>query len=200
MTGEELEVRKRLSVTVALVEIASVALLVFFLERRVVADTTGILLLAFFPIAFGLHLTEEFIAPGGFISWDHIYRPRFAGTPGSFYVNVNTYPAILLLLFTAASFNYRGEFGRGVPSWLVFLTMMGWNAVYHLRGAMRTRRYSPGMITGLALFIPLTAASYTHFLSRRVIDWPTAAVCMVIALLAWPVLDLMKKRGGRKTA
>ena len=200
MTTEEAEVRKRLSVVVVLVEIASAALLVFLLERKVVPDATGILLIVLFPIAFGLHVTEEFIAPGGFIAWNHIYRPKLVDTPGSFYVKANTYPAILAFLFAAGSFNYRGGYGGGLPSWLAFLTFMSWNAIYHLRGAIRTRRYSPGMVTGLALFIPLAAASYAHLLEKGVVNGPIAALCAGTALVIQPILDLMKGRGRKKAA
>lgn len=200
MTMKEAEVRKRLRVVVVLLELASLALLALLLWQKTVPDTMGILLLLLLPIAFGLHVTEEFIFPGGFIAWDNVFRPQFTDTPGSFFVKVNTYPGIFAFLVVLGAFDYRGGYGMGVASWLYFSTFMSWNAIFHLRGAIRTRRYSPGMVTGIALFIPLMIAAYVHFMANRVVGWPIAALCVAFALLTQPVLDLIKRRGRKKTA
>jgi len=195
MTAKEAEVRKRLSVVVVLVELASLVLLFFLLRIRVVQDTLGIKLLLLLPIIFGLHVTEEFIVPGGFIAWDNLYRPQFRDTPGSFYVNVNRLPLIAAVLVVLGAFNYEGKYAAtGLPSWLGFLTFMAWNAIFHLRGAIATKQYSPGMLTGLLLFVPCTVASYAHFIRVGAVHWYIAAVCVAAALAVQPMLDWFKRR------
>lgn len=200
MTAKEAEVRKRLSVAMGLLEVASLALMLLLIRFKIVPDTTGILLVSLLPIVFGLHVTEEFIIPGGFIPWDNVFRPQFTDTPGSFYVKVNAYPGLFAFLAVLGAFDYRGGYGAGIGSWLVFSTFMSWNAIFHLRGAIRTKRYSPGVVTGLALFIPLMIAAYMHFMANDIVGWPAAALYVAIALAIQPVLDLMKRRGRKKAA
>jgi len=199
MTAKEADVRRRLSVVVVLLEAASLTLLFSLIRLRIVSDTVGILLLCLLPIAFGLHVTEEFILPGGFIAWDNVFRPQFTETAGSFYVKVNTYPGIFAFLVVLGGFDYRGGYGAGVASWLVFATFMSWNAIFHVRGAIRTRRYSPGMVTGLALFWPLMVAGYAHFMAAGIVSWWIAAACIAGALVIQPILDLIKGRGRKET-
>lgn len=112
VTAQEVDVRNKLLTVTLAIEIASLVLLGFFLHQKVVSDRTGIVLLALLPIVFGLHVTEEFVYPGGYISWVRVYRRRFADTPGSFYVKINAIPGIGMVLLLLGSFDYRGGYGR----------------------------------------------------------------------------------------
>ncbi|HVN93439.1 MAG TPA: HXXEE domain-containing protein [Terracidiphilus sp.] len=200
MTEKEVEVRKRLIVVVVLVEVVSLALLLLFLRLKIVPDAKETALLMMLPIVFGLHVTEEFIAPGGFISWNNLFRPQFARTSASYYVKLNGYVLVLSLLVVLGAFDYRGGFGFGISSWLVVATFMSWNAIYHLRGAIKTRSYSPGMVTGLGLFWPLTVISCAHFMETGVMRPWMFVECTVVALLIQPALDAMKRHGQKKSA
>jgi len=200
MTPKELTVRKRLGAVVGPLELAACLLLLVLLRQNVMPGRAGVVLILLLPIAFGLHVTEEFIFPGGFIAWDNRYRPQFADTAGSFYVKVNTIPGVAALLVALGAFDYAGGFSRAaLPSWLALAAFMSWNAVsFHLRGALRTRRYSPGMATGLLLFLPLTAAGYVYLLRCGAVDALGVAASLAAALALQPVLDLLKRRGLRK--
>lgn len=198
MTIKELQVRARLGKMVALLEFASFSLLLFFFRQKVVPDRLGLLLVFLLPIAFGLHVLEEFIYPGGFISWDNVFRPKYTGTPASYYVKVNALPAIASLLVVLGAFDYAGKFSFGIRSWLALLTFLAWNAVFHIRGALRTTRYSPGMVTGILLYIPLAIVSYVHFMKSGVIDSPSIVLCVIAALAIQPILDFIKTRGLKK--
>jgi hypothetical protein len=193
MTEKEADVRKRLFRVIVTIETVSLALMFFVLLRHVSPDTTGIVILLLLPIAFGMHVTEEFICPGGFIAWDNIFRPQFIDTAGSFYVKVNALPAMAALLIVVAGL-ISGEryIGLVVPTWLTIVTFMSWNAVFHLRGAIRTQSYSPGMVTGLALFFPLTVVGFVYFLYAGLPPL-IAVVSGALAFLVQPILNLAKK-------
>jgi len=201
LTTKEVQVRTRLGGIIAITEFASLAVLLILVRQKIVPDKVGILLVLLLPIAFGLHVTEEFIFPGGFISWDNIFRPKYTDTPGSFYIKVNAIPAVASLLLALGAFDYRGKYSLfGIRGWLAFLTFLAWNACFHLRGAVRTRRYSPGMVTGFLLFIPLTIASYINFKKVGVLDSLSTVLCMVVGLAIQPILDFVKNRGLKKHA
>jgi hypothetical protein len=55
--------KTKLIAVIALIEIASVSLLLFLLNQEVLPSKTGIILVLLQPITFGLHVTEEFIFP-----------------------------------------------------------------------------------------------------------------------------------------
>ena len=89
--------------------------------------------------------------------------------------------------------DYAGKYSApGIRAWLVLATFMAWNALFHMRGAVHTRRYSPGMVTGLLLFVPLSICSYVHFLSSGAVDALSVVPCVVVALLIQPVMDFIK--------
>lgn len=123
-----------------------------------------------------LHITEEFVFPGGFAAWDRAYRPgiRSSITP-RFHVTVNA-----LLLLVCVAVGLQGATSRGVAAWLTLAALLASNAVFHVVGAIRTRRYSPGMATGLALYVPLAAWGYPHFLRAGVASPATAAAAFAI--------------------
>ena len=110
-----------------------------------------------------LHFGEEFVWPGGFLAWYRAYRPEFAASlTVRFVVVVNG----LLILFTA----WIGWFGptaaRGVSAWLTVMAGLAANGVFHVRGTWLSRRYSPGVVTGVLLYIPVCAWGYWFFLSH----------------------------------
>ena len=128
--------------------------------------------------AAALHIGEEFVYPGGFAAWDRMYRPAIAGsiTPG-LHVVVNA-----LLLFACASVGISGMPGAAIvvggtrfrssvpaslsaPVWLGLAALLFSNAIFHLVGAYRTKRYSPGMVTGALLYVPMAVVGYWHFMS-----------------------------------
>lgn len=198
VTAKETEVRVRVGKLMPIIEFAALCGLFLFLSLRVVPDRVGIFLLFLLPIAFGLHVIEEFVYPGGFISWDNILRPKYTHTPGSFYVKINVFPSVASFALVLGAFDYAGKYSvPGIRGWFVFVIFVTWNAVFHVRGAIQTRTYSPGMVTGLLLCIPLTVVSCVHFKRSGVIGIPSLVLCATIALAIQPTLDLIKNRGLR---
>ncbi len=126
--------------------------------------------------AASLHIIEEFVYPGGFAAWDRQYRPDIAKsiTP-RFHIIINA------LLFALCF--YVGALGSrpaGVAAWLTVMALLFGNALWHARGAIRTKSYSPGMVTGLFLYVPLTVYGYFRFLSSGQASFPTAIIAAAI--------------------
>jgi hypothetical protein len=140
-----------------------------------------------------LHIGEEFIYPGGFASWDREYRSaiRASITPGLLWV------ANALLLAACVSVGLSGMPGGllvvgGVPfrstvpvslsvvAWLVMAALLFSNAIFHAVGTYQTRRASPGVRTGVLLYVPLSLFGYWHFLHGRQVSLLGAGVAALV--------------------
>ena len=114
--------------------------------------------------------------PGGFPEWDRAYRPHLRRTiTPRFHVIING--LLLIVCYNAAALGFTPA---GVAIWLTVTALLAGNAVWHLLGAYRTRRYSPGMITGLVLYLPMCAWGYAHFLLARLASVPTAIIAFLV--------------------
>jgi len=136
-----------------------------------------------------LHIGEEFVYPGGFASWNREYRSsiRSSITTG-LHMFVNA-----LLLVACVSVGISGMPGAGmvvggvrlrsavpaslsVPGWLAPVALLFSNAVFHLVGTYQTKRLSPGVRTGLLLYVPLALVGYWHFIRAGQVSVIAAAV------------------------
>jgi hypothetical protein len=123
-----------------------------------------------------LHIVEEFVFPGGFAAWDRQYRPKIRSsiTP-RFHVILN---AVLLVVCTAVALAPRSP--RSVAAWLTLAALLFGNAVFHLVGALATKRYSPGVATGIVLYVPLAVVGYWRFLSTGAASVGTALMAVIL--------------------
>jgi Protein of unknown function with HXXEE motif len=126
------------------------------------------------PVCFGLHIIEEFFWPGGFRVWYRGYRPQVAGTSQAYYYKANA------VYFTAALL--VPLLGHGPDGVLIWSGILFCNLIFtHVRGALKTGRYSPGIVTGCVLYVPLFAASYGYLLTRHVVSFREALVCLLVS-------------------
>jgi hypothetical protein len=126
--------------------------------------------------AASLHIFEEFVLPGGFASWYRRYRPDIQKSITlRFLVIVNL--LLLILCYDVAVLRLRP---MGVGLWLTVAALLSSNAIWHVVGAVRTRSYSPGMITGLSLYLPLTFYGYARFLRSGKASTATAIAAFAI--------------------
>jgi hypothetical protein len=72
------------------------------------------------------------------------------------------------------------------------------NAVFHVRGTIQTKHYSPGVGVSITLCILLAIISFTYLLRTGVIDIFSAVVCVAVDSLIQPVLDYIKERSLKK--
>ncbi|HEX4826519.1 MAG TPA: HXXEE domain-containing protein [Candidatus Polarisedimenticolaceae bacterium] len=129
-------------------------------------------------IAAVLHIVEEFVVPGGFAAWDRDYRPEFASTiTPRFHVIVNA-------LFLILCYDAGAMFGKpaGIALWLTVVALESANGVWHATGALRTNRYSPGMLTGMGLYVPLAVWGYPYLIFGGRASLPTAAFAFLIGI------------------
>jgi hypothetical protein len=136
-----------------------------------------------------LHIVEEFVWPGGFLAWYRSYRPEIASslTP-RFIVIVNG----LLLAVTAAA-GMLGFSENGVALWLTTAAIELGNAGFHVLGTIRTRRYSPGVVTGVLLYVPIALYGFPYFVRRGLASSGTAAFALAFGLL-YPVWSVWNHR------
>jgi len=111
-------------------------------------------------VASGLHIVEEFVFPGHFSEWYKEYKPGIESsiTP-RFLVIINT--LLLILCYDAGALAARPV---GIPIWFCAMGILSANGIWHLVGVAKTHRYSPGVATGMLLYIPLALYGGFHFL------------------------------------
>ncbi|MDP9203778.1 MAG: HXXEE domain-containing protein [Gemmatimonadota bacterium] len=106
-----------------------------------------------------LHLFEEFVWPGGFAEWYRWYRPeRAASVTTGFLVRINALFVAMALIPGVLGFR-----PYGVAFWLVVASIAAANGLFHLWAVVRTRRYSPGVITGCIIYLPLAVFGFVYF-------------------------------------
>ena len=124
-----------------------------------------------------VHIFEEYVYPGGFPDAlrrllsraTHLFTPKF-------HLMVN---GLLLLLCLASAFIGKSNL---VLSMSVFGLVFA-NAVLHIRGAVLTKRYYPGVISAAVIYIPLMVYGYSVFLSSRQLTWPQAGFSFLLGVL-----------------
>ncbi|HEY0321580.1 MAG TPA: HXXEE domain-containing protein [Pyrinomonadaceae bacterium] len=107
-----------------------------------------------FPLTYLMHAMEEFWCGEGFYRWSA--RIIGQGMRAEQFIIVNSF-AWLLMVGSILVF-------RKTPSvrWLTlsFATIVFINGFAHLAGSLWTKTYSPGVITGVLVWIPLGAITF----------------------------------------
>lgn len=143
------------------------------------------------PIPFCIHVCEEFIIPGGFIKWYNTYRPRFSyWSPRSYYIE----NAIFIAL------TFYGAMQNSPFIFLMIGSFLSFNAIAtHIRGAIVTRRYSPGLVTGAALYLPITVAGYIIVLVNGYLSIPWVLLALAIGPLLEAIFALRPDESHHKS-
>jgi hypothetical protein len=107
-----------------------------------------------FPLTYLIHALEEYFGGEGFYRW--VARIIGRGMTPEQFVSINSF-ALLMMIAGVLIF-------RKTPSvrWLTitFATITFINGVAHLAGSILTGTYSPGLVSGVLLWIPLGAATF----------------------------------------
>ncbi len=153
------------------------------------------LLYFLFPVAITLHNLEE-----------AIWMPAWSKTAGRWHRPVEKIPfrfAVLVLTLLAYLFAYLGLMG-GKQSIGIYLLggyaflMLSNVFVPHLIAAIWLKKYVPGIVTGLALNLPVCSILLIFILAEGYVSpWPllmTGALFIIGALLLIPLLF----RAGKK--
>jgi hypothetical protein len=128
-------------------------------------------------LAITAHLVEEFVWPGGFARWYRRYPPGYCATVSArFLVLVNA-----LFVGLALIPPLLGATARGFAYWTMVALIAGANGLFHVVATARTKRYSPGLVTGVALYLPLAILGVGHLLRLGLASATTVAQAVLIA-------------------
>jgi hypothetical protein len=127
-------------------------------------------------VAAALHIFEEFAYPGGFVPWYRRYLPdNAARLTRGYLIGINA-----LLVYGCFGAGYLGFTNRGIALWLTMASFVFFNALFHIAGAITTQSYSPGIVTAIALYMPLSILGYVKFVGTGKASAGTAFVAVLI--------------------
>lgn len=130
-------------------------------------------------IAVMLHVTEEFLYPGGFPEWyARLIPPKTVKKSNTgFLIWINT------LMMCACAFSlYFGNTLHGYSIWYYTAAIAAANACFHLWGVAKLKAYSPGVVTGTLLYIPIFVIGTIQLVSSGELPLYKAIVAIVVAI------------------
>jgi hypothetical protein len=130
-----------------------------------------------FLVASMIHMGEEYFYPGGFMEVLKRLNPKFAPlvtAPMAVIVN-----GLQLLLCLAAM--TAGE--REMAFSMSIAALLFINGLMHVMGCIRLKGYAPGVVTGIALYIPLSAYAYYLAISSGQLTLHGVIITGVLGLL-----------------
>jgi hypothetical protein len=107
-----------------------------------------------FVVAAVIHVLEEYAYPGGFSDWMRSLNPRFAPWITARFALIINGLFLLLCVMGAVVASKSLVFSLSVASLLFF------NGLTHLAGTIRAKRYAPGVVSGVLLYIPLSLYAF----------------------------------------
>ena len=125
--------------------------------------------------AASLHIFEEFVFPGGFPQWYRGYRANPSTVNKRFLVIINA--GLLLMCGEIALLRHTPI---GIAAWLGVSALLCSNGCWHAWAAYKLRTYSPGVITGVTIYVPLAVYGYIRFLRSGSTSVATALIAFVI--------------------
>ncbi|OKS89131.1 HXXEE domain-containing protein [Mucilaginibacter polytrichastri] len=130
------------------------------------------------PFAIIAHIIEEFVFPGGFIKWYRDSRPDIAASI------TKSRHTVINIVYIVLSFIplLLGPAIQGI-SWLLALTSIAAvNALFHILGSARTKTYSPGEVTAMFIYLPLTIYINWELLATHAITLDYAGKCFLVGI------------------
>jgi len=111
-----------------------------------------------------IHIAEEYKYPGGFLDSMRNFNPTLAQLVTVNFAAVINVLFVLLCVAAAISGSGTPIFGLSVAS-LLFV-----NALTHATATVMRKRYAPGVVSGVLLYLPLSVYAYYLFASAGRID------------------------------
>jgi hypothetical protein len=132
-----------------------------------------------------LHVIEECVF--GFLTWARRAFPRLArGITARWAGIINAIFLLLALLAAALP-------GLPLALRLAIAALIALNGLLHVLATIRLRRYSPGLVTGLILYLPLGVLAYVIAARTNTLTAEAAVVSVLLALAlhAVPLLSAL---------
>lgn len=126
------------------------------------------------PVVFVCHVTEE--APR-FVEWfNSLVTP---GISKRLFLSVNaTAFAITLVLGGLVAMSRQAALAVITVAWVGFLMLA--NGIFHLVGTVVHGRYSPGVVTGTLLYLPVSFLFMRAVVRERAVTWPTVVLVALV--------------------
>ncbi|MFB0561951.1 MAG: HXXEE domain-containing protein [Candidatus Lokiarchaeia archaeon] len=124
-----------------------------------------------------IHVFEEYFK--GFIDW---MKETYPGGTKSLFIVVNAVFIILCVL--AALINVAIPFFSLSIAGLLFI-----NPLIHIGGTIRYRRYAPGVVSAILLYIPLSLYAYYLYAEAGLVTLIVFILSVVLAIV-WQVTPL----------
>jgi hypothetical protein len=135
-------------------------------------------LLWLFPPAYALHVLEELFGGEGFLVW----LARIVGSPlpleGFLLVNL----VGMMLLVVAVRRAIRDDRAGWMAVAIATIALV--NGLAHLFGTLLTAHYSPGLVTGIVLYLPLGSLTLLRSLHQAAAQTVTRGALAGIAIHA----------------
>ena len=106
-----------------------------------------------------IHIVEEYYYPGGFLDSMKRFNPGFAPSITVTFAVVINALFLLVCLASAVIADRNLIFSLSIASLLCF------NGLIHIIATARSKRYAPGVISGIVLYLPLSLYAYYLFVS-----------------------------------
>ena len=126
-------------------------------------------------LAASLHIGEEFLVPGGFLTWYRRYRADPSRITPRFLLIVNA-----VLLAVCCNIGFLGRSPLGIAYWLTISALLFSNGCWHAWASYKSHTYSPGVVTGVTICLPLATYGYSQFVRSGAASIETAAVAGVL--------------------
>ncbi|MDI6874701.1 HXXEE domain-containing protein [Candidatus Solincola sp.] len=144
------------------------------------------------------HVVEEYFWPGGFLEAAREVAPEaFENASLPIIVGVNA-SMIAGCALGAMRRKKDPSFGLSMASLLFF------NALLHLGASLKARKYVPGLVTGLALYVPLATRAFSAYWRSGKYRFSTTIRAAVqgmalhsIPFVAFAVRGALQKRKGQ---
>jgi uncharacterized membrane protein len=126
-----------------------------------------------------LHVTEEFLFPGGFSEWyARLFPPKTVKKNNTgFLVWINT-----LMMCVCAFSLYFGDSGIGHAFWYYNAAIAAANGCFHLWGTAKLKAYSPGVLTGTLFYIPFFIIGTKQLVGSGELSGQTALIAVSIGI------------------
>ena len=130
-----------------------------------------------FVVAAVIHVLEEYAYPGGFSDWMRSSDPRFAPWITARFAVIINGLFLLLCVMGAVVASKSLVFSLSVASLLFF------NGLTHLAGTIRAKRYAPGVVSGVLLYVPLSLYAFYLFASAGRLTLAGSAIAGLVGVL-----------------
>jgi uncharacterized membrane protein YczE len=120
-------------------------------------------------------MCEEFIYPGGFPAWYRRYRTNNSRVTSRFLVIINA-----VLLLACVDIGILGRSKLGVGYWMTVAALLCSNGIWHAWASYKSHSYSPGVVSGVSVYVPLALYGYWQFLGSGAATFGTALIAIIV--------------------